>query len=214
MTGTSHKVIGVAVGAAFTIYGYQNGMPHMTLALVSAPIAAMLPDIDHNSSKMGRVRKTMANIAVTVAALAIAVAIWYYGFYLGDYAELIALGVGIGLPLGVLFALTRIKAVRNMIGFATMHRGIMHTLLLPICIFFASRFIADDYVLMLIYGGIAGYVSHIFADMITRMGCPVLFPITRRNINLTKIRTGSAMEKIIVAVIILIVLAIPFLLMR
>jgi len=78
---------------------------------------------------------------------------------------------------------------------------------------FAARFIDDVYFLMLLYGGVAGYVSHIFADCITRMGCPMLFPVTRRNINLMKIRTGSSAEKIIVAVMIAVILAVPFILL-
>ena len=210
MTGSSHKAIGVAVGAAFTIYGYQNGMPAAMLALVSAPIAALLPDIDHDNSKMGKVRKTTANIAIVVAALAMVGAAVYYGWYNVDYTALVTLGVGIALPLAVLAALSRNKHIKSLLGFATMHRGIMHTLVLPLCMIFALRFVSDTYFLMLAYGGMAGYVSHIFADCITKRGCPILFPLTRKNISFTNISTGSQAEKICVAVIIVAILAVPF----
>jgi len=212
MTGSSHKAIGVAVGVAFAVYGYQNGVPSATLALVSAPIAAMLPDIDHDNSKMGKVRKMTANVAMTIAALAMVGAAVYYGWYNVDYTALITLGVGIALPLALLAALSRNKHIKKMIGFATMHRGIMHTLLLPICLMLATRFIniSDTYFLMLIYGGVAGYVSHIFADCITKRGCPILFPLTRRNTSFTNISTGSSAEKVCVAVLIIAIMAVPF----
>ena len=213
MTGTSHKAIGVAVGAAFTIYGFQNGIPAATLAMVSAPIAAMLPDIDHDNSKMGRVRKTTANIAIVIAALAMVGAAIYYGWYNVNYSALITLGVGVALPMAIFAALSRNKHIKNIMGFATKHRGIMHKLLLPGCLFIATRYIniSDIHFLMLIYGGIAGYVSHIFADCITKRGCPILFPLTRKNISLTNISTGSVWEKISVAILIIGIIAIPFL---
>jgi len=210
MTGNSHKAIGVAVGAAFTIYGFQNGVPAATLALVSAPIAALLPDIDHDNSKMGKVRKTTANAAIVIAALAMVGAAVYYGWYNVNHTALITLGVGVALPLAVLAALSRNKHIKSLLGFATMHRGVMHTLLLPLCMIFAVRYIHDVYFLMLLYGGIAGYVSHIFADCVTRRGCPILFPLTRKNISFTNISTGSQAEKVCVAVIIIAILAVPF----
>ena len=210
MTGNSHKAIGIAVGAAFTIYGYQNGIPAAALALVSAPIGAMLPDIDHSGSKAGRIRKTAADVAIVVAATAMVGAAVYYGWYNVDYMVLIAIGLGVALPLTVLAALSRTKHVRDFLGFATMHRGIMHTLLLPVCMFFAARHISSTYILILLWGGMAGYVSHIFADCITKRGCPILFPLTQKSISLTKMNTGSRAEKICVAVIVIVVIAVPF----
>ena len=50
MMGKTHKTIGIITGLAFSIYGVLSGNSLYTLALVTAPLGAMLPDIDHNST--------------------------------------------------------------------------------------------------------------------------------------------------------------------
>ena len=45
MMGKTHKTIGIITGLAFSIYGVLSGNSLYTLALVTAPLGAMLPDI-------------------------------------------------------------------------------------------------------------------------------------------------------------------------
>ena len=212
MTGRSHKAIGVAVGAAFTIYGIRSGHPEAALALVSAPLAAMLPDIDHSGSKIGQFRKKAVNMAVTVTGIALVAAAWYYSAYIiENYRTLLTMLLGVIAPIGILLFLSQTKWVKNSIRFATKHRGIMHTLLIPAVLLFAAQFAAGVYFMILVYGFVAGYISHIFADILTKRGCPVLFPLTTKSINLTGIRTGSYAEKVLVIVLIAVIVAVPFL---
>jgi len=215
MTGKSHKAIGVATGVAFAIYGIRHGEPALMLALVSAPLAAMLPDIDHSGSKIGQLRKQFANTAIVVAGLMLLGAAWYYGQQINNYTTLIAVALGVALPTIALFFLSQTKWFRRGLHFATKHRGAMHTLLIPICMFAASTFIGQQYgqqyFLFLLYGCVAGYVSHLLADTLTKKGCPILFPIWPNNIRLTKITTGSQDESIAMGILILIIIVIALL---
>ena len=86
----------------------------------------------------------------------------------------------------------------------------MHTLLLPVFMFFAVGFINEAYFRILVLGAVLGYLSHILADCLTVKGCPVLFPFTKRNFSLIKITTGSVEEKIAAAVVITLILGLGF----
>jgi len=210
MTGKTHKAIGIATGVAFSIYGLRHGNPAAILGMVSAPMAAMLPDIDHGGSRIGKTRKMAANIIVAIVILAMIVSAWRYSWHITNYRTLILVVAVVAIPTLILFGLSQTKWGRGAIGFATKHRGIMHTLLLPICIFFAVGFINVIYFRILALGALIGYTSHILADCFTVNGCPILFPITRKNISLIKIKTGSVEERICAAVIITLVLVLGF----
>jgi len=209
MTGRSHKAIGIATGIAITIYGIRQGNPAASLALVSAPLAAMLPDIDHNGSKIGKTRKEAMNFAVTATIIALIVAVWYYGWHIVNHPTVLIAGAGVIGSILLFFALSKSRWFKNLLGFATKHRGIMHTLLLPACMLFAARFINEPYFLILLYGFVAGYISHILADCLTKNGCPILFPLTQKNISLTSIKTGTEAEKMCMVALIAIILVVP-----
>ncbi|MCL2404444.1 MAG: metal-dependent hydrolase [Defluviitaleaceae bacterium] len=211
MTGKSHKAIGTAAGAAIAIYGIRQGDYVFALALVTAPLAAMLPDIDHGSARIGRLRKLIANIIVTAIAVAVVVAAWIHGrFILENYRTVLLVGVGIVIPTLILFKLSQTKWVRETWGFVTKHRGIMHTLIIPICTVIATIFIRDRYFLILTYGFLAGYVSHILADCMTTKGCPILFPVLRRNIRFIKLKTGSDAERIQATIMVIVIILVAF----
>ena len=207
MTGKSHKAIGTAMGAAIAIYGMRQGDYVFALALVTAPLAAMLPDIDHDSARIGKMRKLLANIIVTIIAAAIVIAAWLHGrLILDNYTNLMMVGIGVVIPTFFLFKLSQTRWVRDTWGFVTKHRGIMHTLLIPICASIAAIYIRDRYFLILIYGFIAGYVSHILADCMTTKGCPILFPLVKKNINFMMIKTGSVAEKVQAFIMIIVII--------
>jgi len=212
MTGKSHKAIGIAAGAAIAIYGIGQGELAYSIALVSAPLAAMLPDIDHNQAKMGKIRKQIANVAVTVLAVVVVVAAWMYGrIAIENYRTVLLLGLVVVIPTFILFKLSQTRWVRDTWGFVVKHRGIMHTLIIPILTVLATIFITDRYFLILTYGFLAGYVSHILADCLTSRGCPILFPFLKTNIRFNNIRTGSQAEKVHAIVIVISILAIAVL---
>ncbi|MCL2362551.1 MAG: metal-dependent hydrolase [Defluviitaleaceae bacterium] len=211
MTGKTHKAIGVAAGVAFSIYGIRHGNPAALLGVVSAPLAAMLPDIDHGGSRIGKTRKMVANIVVAALVVALVAFAWTYSWYIDSYRTLILTLTIFAIPVLVIFGLSQTKFGRSTIGFATKHRGIMHTLLLPIFMFFSVGFINEIYFRILVLGAAIGYFSHIMADCFTTNGCPILFPITKKNISLIKIKTGSVHEKICAAIIITLILVLGFL---
>lgn len=210
MTGKTHKAIGVAAGVAFSIYGIRHGNVAAVLGMVAAPMAAMLPDIDHGGSRIGKTRKMVANLVVAAAIVAIVIAAWIYSSYIDSYRTLILTLLIVAIPIALLFGISQTKFGRRNIAFATKHRGIMHTLLLPFVMFFAVGFINEIYFRILVLGATLGYLSHILADCFTVNGCPILFPITKKNISLLKIRTGSVEEKICAAIIITLILVIGF----
>lgn len=75
------------------------------------------------------------------------------------------------------------------------HRGFTHTLLAlagiaAIALAYAPRPLALAIV--------AGYASHILADLMTQQGLPVLWPLVRRNIHLPPgLRTGGWLEQLV-----------------
>ncbi|MCL2387500.1 MAG: metal-dependent hydrolase [Defluviitaleaceae bacterium] len=212
MMGKTHKSIGVAVGAAFALHGLRHGDAAFTLALVSAPMAAMLPDIDHGGSRLGRMRKRAFNITVVVLGVVLILAAWLYGQYIThDFTTVLILGLVVVVPTVAIFYIAQTKWARKMLKFITKHRGIMHTLLIPCVGLLGVGFIEDRYFLILLYGFIFGYLSHILADCFTVNGCPILFPFTRKSIRFSKIttRNQSAMEKTVSTIMIAIILCIP-----
>ena len=209
MTGQSHKAIGVAAGAAIAIYGVGQGELAYALAMVTAPLAAMLPDIDHGGARIGKLRKQAANIAVTVLAVAVVAAAWLYGhLILENYTSVLMIGLGVVIPTLFLFRLSQTRWVRDTWGFVAKHRGIMHTLIIPLFAVVATIFIRDRYFLILTYGFLAGYISHILADCLTAKGCPILFPLSKRNIKLSNTKTGSDAERTQTLVIIISIIVI------
>jgi len=210
MTGKTHKAIGTATGIAFAIYGLRHGNPAAVLGMVSAPMAAMLPDIDHGSSRIGQTRRMVANLVVAVLLLGLVVSAWRYSWHITNYRTLVLTLIMFAIPVMIFFGISQTKWMRNTIGFVTKHRGIMHTLLLPIFMFFSVGFINESYFRILVLGALLGYLSHILADCLTVKGCPILFPITRKNISLIKITTGTVEEKICAAVIITLILVLGF----
>jgi len=213
MTGRSHKAVGLAVGAAFVIYGYRYNIPIASVAIVSAPIAAMLPDIDHENSKAGRALKKFSGLISSIALVAIVGLAIYWAinfdwvFDIGsiDWYRVLTIGVGLLALIVLIVVIGRTRFGKNTLKFATKHRGIMHTFLLPVGLFFLSGFL-DGVYLFFLYGFIAGYVSHIVADTFTKAGCPILFPVFWKNIKFTNITTGSKDEKWMAFVLILLII--------
>lgn len=74
------------------------------------------------------------------------------------------------------------------------HRGITHTLLVPVLLLFAMTtcfslhipFLPD-----LIFGFEVGWVAHIAADLCNRKGVPILWPLTRHKFHIACFLTSS-----------------------
>jgi inner membrane protein len=207
MTGKTHKFIGIAAGGAAAYCGVAAGNgPIYMFYLVTVPLGAMLADIDHDNSKLGRSRK---NIMTAVSSLFGSLAIVAVTIFLVDayrnseknFTQAIFTVAMVAVPFLLLTALSKLKFVKENMKFMVKHRGIMHTLILPGFLFAAAYFINEPTFKILVTGVTVGYISHLLADMLTSRGCPVLFPFSKKNIRFMNITTGSTSEYIAAAVL-------------
>lgn len=198
MTGAQHKVVGIGFGVAGAyIATVGNNDPYGILIAATSVVGCMLPDIDHDKTKIGRKRKILTSVTTKVAnvivfggviAGLVASYVVAKGFVDFGYSPTLLMVATLGL-----FAVGCIKKVigkMELFRWATKHRGLMHTLVVPVLLYVAYR--ASDFPLYRygILGLLVGYCSHLFADMLTVEGCPVLFPLTIRNIRFpTKFKT-------------------------
>jgi inner membrane protein len=99
----------------------------------------------------------------------------------------------------------KIPIIPSIIALFTKHRGLFHTLWIPILLYGASYILPLPY----IFTGLAiGYVSHLTADMLTVSGIRPFYPLTRLKIK-GRVKTGSFLEKILfLAILAYILLAI------
>ena len=200
MTGKTHKFIGIVAGGAAAYYGMSvREEPLYMFYLIAVPVGAMIADIDHDNAKLGRARK---NIMTAISTVFGSLAIVAISFFLVDAYTNENLMSGIftvllvTIPFLILTSLSKIKFVKNNLKFMVKHRGLMHTLIMPGFLFAATYFIKEPTFKILIIGLTIGYITHILADLLTSRGCPIFFPITKKNIRFMNITTGTAGEYI------------------
>jgi inner membrane protein len=205
MMGKTHKAIGLATGVAVTLYGVKNfDEPLFALASLTALLGALLPDIDHNNTNLGRARKKVVSFTSVIIKIASVVSLFVIGLICvlnEDYKSLSILLLSVLLVTLMILFMSNSKIGAKLQKFSTKHRGIMHTLLVPALLVIPLFFVKEYYIIAPIIGFIAGYVSHLLADMCTVSGVPILFPLTMRNISLLPIRTGTVWEYIIAFII-------------
>lgn len=191
MLGYQHKRMGVAAGAGVLAYTIlAQAPPELSLIMVTAPLGAMLPDIDHDQSKIGKTRK---NVFAFVKFLSITALI---GFVIFSYVSNGILSALLNLAyIGGMVILINIiernKHIKKQLGFITKHRGIMHTLIPTVFIFGTTFWTSSSYCAYLIIGLAYGTIVHLLGDMATTEGAPILWPITKVNIRYLKLNTGK-----------------------
>lgn len=79
------------------------------------------------------------------------------------------------------------------------HRGILHApmfhcILAAILLLFVN---SENYVQFVIFGILAGTLSHLFLDALTPMGIPMLWPFSGRHISLLPISTDGSIDHFI-----------------
>jgi len=205
MMGATHKAIGIVTGVAVTLYGLKNfDEPLFALASLTALLGAVLPDIDHNNTKMGKARKKVVSFTSVIIKIASVVSLFAIGIICilnEDYKSLRILLLSVLIVVLLIVLLKNIKWSPKLKKFFTKHRGIMHTLVIPALLAVPLFFVKEYYVIAPLVGLIAGYVSHLLADMFTVSGVPILFPLTMRNISLLPIKTGTIWEYIVAFII-------------
>lgn len=197
MTGKSHFAIGVATGAACTLYSVGTGNPIYALAMVTAPLGAMLPDIDHDRSKIGRVRNKTTNIiakTIKIASIIFLLSFIIYGYFTNQLIQTLFQSVIVIGPVTICSLIANSSKFKEKTKFLTKHRGIMHTLVPPVGILFGALTLKIEMVQALLFGIAFGYLSHLLADCMTKSGCPLLYPISKKSVRLLRITTGTVLE--------------------
>lgn len=201
MNGVSHKTIGVGIAIACVYVGMKQNNAALCAAAVTAPLGAMLPDIDHDNSKIGKKRKegmeTIEKAGKVGIAGVILGTVGYQIYLTGAIATALFKVSLMWIPILLCLKIATSETIKSKLKFFTKHRGIMHTLWPVIGMLYGSYIIKIGFIQSLIMGLALGYLSHLLADCETIMGCPILWPIVKGNIRILKVRTGTAWEKII-----------------
>jgi inner membrane protein len=78
------------------------------------------------------------------------------------------------------------------------HRGITHTLLIPVLTVFAMFTLTVPVVPSLLFGLAVGWTAHIAADMFNSKGVPLLWPVVRGRLSIASFKTRSWHEAVFV----------------
>lgn len=112
--------------------------------------------------------------------------------FLGGVAALSALVPDVDHPAGIIRR--RLGAGGHIAFFWLGHRGITHTLIAwavmsAVTLYFLPSNVA--------FAFSCGYASHLLADMLTRSGVPLVYPLTDYRYSLRLMRTGGLFEGLI-----------------
>lgn len=199
MMGQQHKIVGTAWGIAGSFVMNSMGFGMLSyLTIPAAMISCWWPDMDHNSTKLGRKRKAVTTVASNVskflilgAVALLAVVIVVSALQIKDFGIDTEKASFVLLGLVVFMVLQNMLKKTELFKWATKHRGLMHTLVCPALMYWMSTAIGAPIVKVILYGFIIGYCSHLFADMLTVEGCPILFPLSRSNVHILSFRASS-----------------------
>lgn len=218
MTGKSHFTLGCAVAGAIAYLGVQDNNVGQVAMTLTIPFGAMLPDIDHDMSKLGQKRVKIVNyikLAIKVVCVLYALDLAY--MIVINKQEPAAVITGSLVSYGpILFAIlvTHNPIFRSKTKFFRKHRGIMHTLFPIGGLILGAYMLKGGFMSMLLTGVSTGYATHLFADQETKMGNPLLWPLTDKNVPGLPIRAGSAMEYVMLMIDIGVVICLTMILSR
>ena len=190
MNRQQHTTVGIGMGVGSSLVAFAATRDVFSLVSFAGDIfGCTLPDWDHHGTKEGRVvRKTikmtenvLTTVAVTFSVLA---------FFLIIKAPDIIAQYNINIEQAGLYAcaciifllMKKVLSSNKFVRWAAKHRGIMHTLIVPILLIVGIYFLKVPVIGYFLYGTTTGYCSHLTADCFTREGCPLLFPLTTKNI--------------------------------
>ncbi|SHE52951.1 LexA-binding, inner membrane-associated putative hydrolase [Seinonella peptonophila] len=178
MTGKTHLAIGLASGVAVAQLTNVNNWLDLVFTVAISGVAALVPDIDTESSKINRFFFAKVSNSVRIFAL---IAI---GLLLIAYQRMVP-----AVPLWILLI-----GVFLIISSLVPHRTLTHSLIACIFVAWVLELAWSQYAI----AGIVGYLSHIIADMLTVSGVPFLWPWSQRfslkQIGI-EIRTGKTFDE-------------------
>lgn len=81
------------------------------------------------------------------------------------------------------------------------HRGITHTLLFPLILFYGTILCMNNMIIGgLLFGLFFGWIFHIFADLFNRKGVPLLWPLMTQHFHVATVKTRSVGERIFLVI--------------
>ena len=197
MNGKQHKLTGVALAtgvAACVLMKEQSYATQGMLMAMSIPFGAMLPDIDHNHSKLGAQRKAAVD---TVSFIGKIVGSIFYVYYVGSTfmkspnKAYIILAITAVIFLS-LWLISKVGPINDILHFTLKHRGLMHTLIPPIGMWALMKYTNPVQAIMLITKGlILGHIVHLIGDLMTVSGDPIAWPIITKPISIMPINSGT-----------------------
>ena len=203
MHGYQHKRMGIAAGVGVAAYCLMSGNAPETLmaSAITIPFGAMLPDIDSDTSALGRSRKAVTTTSSRILKIGLLAAVVLTTFNVYSTSGVLKAILNLfyfGIGAFLICMIQRNKHIKKLLGFITMHRGIMHTLMPAIAIIGATLWVENQVLVYAMYGVAAGTIVHLIGDMGTVDGAPILWPIVQNaNIRYSKLTTsihGTAIE--------------------
>jgi len=215
MMGVTHKAIGVATGAAIVVYAVGTDQPIYALGMISAPLGAMWPDIDHHNSKLGKANTRFWGLARIIAintfvgAMA-SLFIAYKFFPEATESKVLFNSCMILIVASLMLLIPQLKFIQDIFPFIFRHRGIWHTLVIPALIFSSVFKITNEWLAAILIGFMTGYLSHLLADSFTTDRVPAAWPITEVPIGLGIVRTNTVYEYAVAAMLSAAILAVGY----
>ncbi len=221
MNSTAHKCGGVAFASLSTlIFSTYNhiSIEQGIMLITGATFGALLPDIDHKGSEVGKKLKPISNIVCKntqhrgfthtfVCTFIVSMFLFgLVGIIKSLYYESLTHRFILGATSGFLVWVAMDTALNSMRPKFIHNKRIKKLLdleypsliiLISICIIFSSK--VYDSLDMFASGATIGYISHIILDLFNPMGVPIFYPISKHRVHIANIKTG-AQEGIVSAV--------------
>lgn len=178
MTGNTHAAIGAATGMGMV---YVTGADTWTDILISvglACFAALLPDLDAENSKL-------QNVLIPKMSPKFRKAVFFAVAFLLILVHLMIPEMPFYVILIALFLFVAV---------ALPHRSITHSALMIAYVGWTVNLISPEWMWVFV----AGYASHLIADMLTVSGIPLFWPI-KQKFSLSqigiRIKTGTIVDR-------------------
>lgn len=213
MNGTTHKCGGVALATLTVVAlgGFKSISIEQGVMLVTgASFGALLPDIDHKGSEVGKKLKPISKFVAnhtehrgfthtSVAALIVAI-LSLGGIYIlkNFYTKDLTSRVAIGIISGFLIWIALDTALNSMRPKFVHNKKIKKLLdleypslvvLIALCTIFSTMIYNSLDIFAL--GVTVGYISHLLLDMLNPTGVPILYPYSKHRISVANIKTGK-----------------------
>ena len=199
MNKTAHIVGGTCAGimtSAVLINSYSNVSDFIVSGILigSSVWGALLPDIDHPESTIGKKSKLVSKIisatgghrGITHAPLIYLLLVFLLMLFNKKPIQIaVVIGLEYFLTEIITIGIYKLKLVKK--------PYILHFVLFVILAIYtlkSNKYIGILYTQMII-GMFVGAISHIFLDSLTKSGTPWFYPIIKRKFRLLKLRTGK-----------------------